>query len=744
MGSATDICTDKTGTLTLNQMTVVKAIVGKGKSVEAIDVDGSESKELGEATCEALRQNISLNSTASFERDDEGGRAVLSGSKTECALLLYQEASLGAHFGKVRDEWRASNGVRASYPFSSTRKSSGALIELDGTLRYLVKGAPEVLLEACERFVVAGDGNKAGTLRTRPLDDDMRARIRQLSDNELASAGLRTLALAYRDFEADERGDAADSDEPALAGLTLQLLVGIKDPVRPEVPAAVGQCQRAGVTVRMVTGDNVVTARAIAIECGILSDADNEQRRVLDGPAFRALSDDELDALLDGPTQLAVVARCTPLDKQRLVRRLRLARHVVASTGDGVNDAPQLRLADVGFAMGIAGTEVAKEASDIVLLDDNFASIVVAILWGRNVFASVRKFLQFQLTVNLVALITAFVSSLYLGFSALSAVQLLWLNLIMDSCGAICLATDPPSPELLDDKPAGRNTALITTRMWRFITGHTLFQCGILIWLLVAIKTASDAGVPDRNGTYFFVGATVPPEPCHAGGLGCVCAADSLCDDAAAVCSPQIGTNDVAWCVLPLGAVPTTSGAANATPSTAPAAAADNDADGLMPPGHAMPVCSAVGSCVNEFDVCHDEGYLAEAGAFCLSRAGGKVLPSRGQTIVFNTFVWMQVFNEFNARLLGDTILPTAGLSKNNLFWGTIIVIAIVQAIMTVFGGAFTSTTDLSGIEWLGCLLLAVCVVPFWRTAAARANAERARRGRRTRQTARVDRVQRT
>ena len=254
-------------------------------------------------------------------------------------------------------------------------------------------------------------------------------------------------------------------EEPPEDNLTLLGIVGIKDPIRPETAEAVRLLRGAGVVVRMVTGDNVLTAQAIAKEAGILVEGDGGL--VLEGPAFRKMSPKEKESVA---TKIRVLARSSPADKLTLCNLQKSLGEVVSVTGDGTNDAPALKDADVGFALGIAGTEIAKEACDIVILDDNIQSMAKAVLWGRNVFLSIRKFLQFQLVVNVVAVSLNFISACAgIEELPLAAVPLLWVNMIMDSLGALALATEPPSLKLMDRKPFGRSAPLVNQEMWRNI-----------------------------------------------------------------------------------------------------------------------------------------------------------------------------------------------------------------------------------------------------------------------------------
>ncbi|KFD50022.1 hypothetical protein M513_09115 [Trichuris suis] len=283
-----------------------------------------------------------------------------------------------------------------------------------------------------------------------------------------------------------------EDENSVVRDLTCIALVGIQDPVRHEVPDAIRKCQRAGITVRMVTGDNVNTARAIAMQCGIIEPGSDFL--ILEGRDFNARIRDKKgevrQELLDQVwPRLRVLARSSPTDKYTLVKgiidsKASNNREVVAVTGDGTNDGPALKKADVGFAMGIAGTDVAKEASDIILTDDNFTSIVKAVMWGRNVYDSIAKFLQFQLTVNVVAVVVAFIGACAIEDSPLKAVQMLWVNLIMDTFAALALATEMPTEELLRRKPYGRTKALISRTMMKNIIGHSLYQLVVIFTLV--------------------------------------------------------------------------------------------------------------------------------------------------------------------------------------------------------------------------------------------------------------------
>ncbi|KAI9565770.1 hypothetical protein GHT06_009563 [Daphnia sinensis] len=439
MGNATTICSDKTGTLTTNRMTVVACYNG-------------------ELPNEPIKQ---------------------VGNKTECAMLGFV-LDLKKSYQAVRDEHPEESFHRV-YTFNSSRKSMSTVIAREGGgYRVFTKGASEMVLKKCA-FIYGANGK---------LEEFSHENQEELVRNviePMACDGLRTIAVAYRDFvpgEAENNQIHYDSepnwdDEDAIINnLTCILIVGIEDPIRPEVPEAIRLCQKAGITVRMVTGDNVNTARSIAVKCGIVTPG--MDYLIIDGKEFnqriRDSNGEVQQHLLDQVwPKLRVLARSSPTDKYNLVKGIIDSkksgnREVVAVTGDGTNDGPALKKADVGFAMGIAGTDVAKEASDIILTDDNFSSIVKAVMWGRNVYDSIAKFLQFQLTVNIVAVIVAFLD--VVG------------QLIMDTLASLALATEMPTPDLLMRKPYGRTKPLVSRTMMKNIIGQGIYQLTIIFTLL--------------------------------------------------------------------------------------------------------------------------------------------------------------------------------------------------------------------------------------------------------------------
>ncbi|KAK1782143.1 hypothetical protein QBC45DRAFT_6482 [Copromyces sp. CBS 386.78] len=537
MGNATTVCSDKTGTLTQNKMTVVATTLGKSLSFGGTDkpleetesdkektkpsADGPETViapnsvpnmpvtdfagKLSQTTKKILNQSNAVNSTA-FEGDEDGEKTFI-GSKTEVALLTFCRDNLGA--APVEEERKNADIVQV-VPFDSKYKLMATVVKLpNGKYRAYVKGASEILLKQCSAVIANPNEDEIRTVEI--TDEDRKMFLHTISS--YAGQTLRTIGSSYRDFDnwpppELEGHEELTADEFAKVhhDMTLVAIFGIKDPLRPQVIGAIKDCNRAGVYVRMVTGDNLLTGSAIAKECGIYKP--EEGGIAMEGPDFRRLSEDKL---LEVVPNLQVLARSSPEDKKILVHTLKKLGETVAVTGDGTNDAPALKMADIGFAMGIAGTEVAKEAASIILMDDNFASIVKGISWGRAVNDAVKKFLQFQLTVNITAVALTFISAVSSDEeqSVLNAVQLLWVNLIMDTFAALALATDPPSHTVLDRKPDRKSAPLITTRMWKMIIGQAIAQLAITLCIYFGGRSLlgynmSDPTEAKRHSTFVF------------------------------------------------------------------------------------------------------------------------------------------------------------------------------------------------------------------------------------------------
>ncbi|KAJ8245299.1 hypothetical protein GJAV_G00269310 [Gymnothorax javanicus] len=582
MGNATAICSDKTGTLTMNRMTVVQAYVAEKHHRRVPEPD-----QIPGPLLDLLILGIGVNcayTTKIMAPEKEGGLPRQVGNKTECALLGFA-LDLKRDYQAIRRDIPEERLYKV-YTFNSVRKSMSTVLKnADGSFRMFSKGASEILLKKCCKIMTAsGD---ARLFRPRDRDDLVKQVI-----EPMASEGLRTICLAYRDFPPSDGEPDWENESSVLTGLTCLCVVGIEDPVRLEVPDAIRKCQRAGITVRMVTGDNINTARAIASKCGILQPG--ADFLCMEGKEFNRrirnekgeIEQERIDKIWP---KLRVLARSSPTDKHTLVKGIIDStvveqRQVVAVTGDGTNDGPALKKADVGFAMGIAGTDVAKEASDIILTDDNFSSIVKAVMWGRNVYDSISKFLQFQLTVNVVAVIVAFTGACITQDSPLKAVQMLWVNLIMDTFASLALATEPPTESLLLRKPYGRNKPLISRTMMKNILGHAVYQLTIIFTLLFAGEQIFDI---------------------------------------------------------------------------------DN---GRNAPLHAP--------------------------------------PSEHYTIVFNTFVMMQLFNEVNARKIHGERNVFEGIFNNPIFCSIVLGTFIIQIVIVQFGGKPFSCVGLTVDQWLWCIFL--------------------------------------
>ncbi|KAI3932659.1 hypothetical protein MKW98_012630, partial [Papaver atlanticum] len=465
MGTVTTICT-KTGTLTLNQMAVVDAYIGGQK------VGSPNDRALLSATAESLiKEGIALNTIGSVFTS-EGGEVEISGSPTEKALF-----SWGVKLGMNFDDLRSQCKPLRVFPFDSEVKRGGIALQLpDSQVHVHWKGAAEIILGSCTEYLdVSGVCQK--------MDNNMATYFKR-AISDMAAGSLRCVAVAYRSYEIDK----VPIDEESLAEwvipedeLVLLAIVGIEDSCRPGIKEAVKLCARAGVKVCMVTGYNLETAKAIALECGILgSVADAKEPNIIEGEAFRRLSESERGIVAG---EISVMGSSYPNDKLLLVKALQRGGHVVAVTGDVSNDALALKEADIGLAMGIQGTELAKEKSDIIILDDDFASIVKVVRWGRSVYANVQKFILFQLTVNVGAIIINFVPATSSGNVPLNTVQLLWVNLIMDTFGALALATEPPTDHQMDRTPIGRKEPLITNIMWRNFAVQVIYQVTVLLIL---------------------------------------------------------------------------------------------------------------------------------------------------------------------------------------------------------------------------------------------------------------------
>ncbi|KAL3642811.1 Calcium-transporting ATPase 8, plasma membrane-type [Castilleja foliolosa] len=571
MGSATTICSDKTGTLTLNQMTVVEAYAC-GRKIDSPD----DKSVLPPRVISLLIEAIAQNTTGSVFVPEGGGDLEISGSPTEKAILQWG-LNLGMDFSAAQSD----SVIIHAFPFNSEKKRGGVAVKLSNSeIHVHWKGAAEIVLGCCTSYIDANDN-------VVQMDEDKLALFKKAIE-DMASGSLRCVAIAYRTCET-EKVPSSDVElenwQIPEGDLILLAIVGIKDPCRSGVREAVQLCVDAGVKVRMVTGDNLQTAKAIALECGILgSDADATEPNLIEGKAFRSLTETQRLNVAD---KISVMGRSSPNDKLLLVQALRKKGHVVAVTGDGTNDAPALHEADIGLAMGIQGTEVAKESSDIIILDDNFASVVKVVRWGRSVYANIQKFIQFQLTVNVAALIINVVAAVSSGNVPLNAVQLLWVNLIMDTLGALALATEPPTDHLMRRKPVGRREPLITNIMWRNLLIQAMYQ--VIVLLILNFRGRS-------------------------------------------ILNLEHETNDRAFKVR--------------------------------------------------------------------------------NTLIFNAFVFCQVFNEFNARK-PDEINVWKGVTKNRLFMGIVGLEVVLQVIIIFFLGRFASVVRLSWQLWLVSLAIAFVSWPL-------------------------------
>lgn len=457
IGSATIICSDKTGTLTQNQMQPVWFFAPSAEEEAWQEYRGEAISQFTQTPeWERFAEGVCVNSTGNLDVTTEGIQRI--GNATECALLAFLHQS-GVDYPPYREKyprmWELSHNSQRKMSFVCVRRSENYTIYL--------KGAPERVLEKCSGISLHGTVCPMETYR-----ETLRMAIEKASGE-----ALRILAIAERNSE-----EAPSEEEFSIPNdFTLLALVGIMDPIREEVPPAVQTCREAGIQVKMITGDALPTAVAIAKNAGILTHEPDTEELVLTSDDLADVSEEELP---DVARRLRVLARSTPSDKLRLVKALQRVKEVVAMTGDGTNDAPALKRADVGLSMGITGTEVAKEASDIILVDDNFKSIVTGVHWGRTLYHNIQRFLQFQLSVNVVALICALLGPMVGVPLPFTVTQLLWINIIMDTFAAIGYSTDPPRQYYMHQRPISRDAHIITPSMLFSILANSLFQVVIL------------------------------------------------------------------------------------------------------------------------------------------------------------------------------------------------------------------------------------------------------------------------
>ena len=451
MGAATVICTDKTGTLTQNQMQVYDT-----------NFYGLDNRKLGsDDESKLLEEGIAVNSTASLDHSDPNALTVL-GNPTEGALLLWLNKN-GIDYRELREDTE----VVSELPFSTERKYMATVVNsslLKGKRILYVKGAPEIVVSLCKQI----ENNVAKS------DIDKHLLNYQ-------NQAMRTLGFAYQILDGD--GEVFKDGKVVADNLTFEGIVAISDPVRKDVPAAVKECMDAGINVKIVTGDTPGTAKEIGRQIGLWTDKDTD-RNIITGPEFAKLSDDEFDKrVLD----LKIISRARPMDKKRLVESLQRNNQVVAVTGDGTNDAPALKAAHVGLSMG-DGTSVAKEASDITIIDNSFSSIGKAVMWGRSLYQNIQRFLLFQLTVNVAACFIVLFGAFMGTQSPLTVTQMLWVNLIMDTFAAMALASLPPSESVMKDKPRDRKAFILNKNMCENIVGVGGFFFLLLLVLLYVFE----------------------------------------------------------------------------------------------------------------------------------------------------------------------------------------------------------------------------------------------------------------
>ncbi|CAD8132398.1 unnamed protein product [Paramecium pentaurelia] len=662
MGGADSICSDKTGTLTMNKMVLTKIWNKQFYEIDYLAKEQNLNQLIQKSMENLFLEALCCNSSAELTPE--------SGSKTEIAILEYLQKAR-VEYRKMRE---SVNYIKKN-PFNSARKRMSVIVETKHNglpvKRLYIKGASEIIVQSLTHMHTYDD--QKIKLGVKDIQEIERIII------QMAKQSLRIICVAYLDLVGDEdlqkiNGKVYDIE---THDLTFLGLFGIMDNLREGVKDAVTKCKEAGIKVRMVTGDNSETARAIAMSCGIIEQGDS-QAIVIEGAEFMkqvggvvcknctteqckcARSSNEaekngtslrVDTLGNMSRfrqiypQIAVMARSRPTDKYAMIIGLKECEHIVAVTGDGTNDAPALKKADVGFAMGKAGTQVAKDASAIILMEDNFSDIVKAVMWGRNIFQSIRKFLQFQLTVNVVAVGFTLISSALLKQDVLKPIQMLWVNLIMDSFASLALATEPPSEILLKDRPYSRSESIVTHKMIKHIIGQAIYQLTVILILVFLAQEF----IPEYVDDYDDVIKERIQEKIEED--------SQFVFEQSSLYHPKYNT--------------------------------DYYPESLrLRSGRFLTVTSH-----NDFEDIFNEFRI----------------PSRHYTFIFNVFVFMQVFNFINSRKLNDEFNVFANICNNPLFILIVFFIIILQIILVTFGSLAFSCYSYYGLtiqQWVISLII--------------------------------------